>query len=272
MLTGNPEATAPVSTTLLYSGEQFDVDIQQQYLRARWYDQNNGRFNRLDPFFGNNEDPQSLHKYAYVHGNPVNSIDPNGLSPLAISLNSLAVRKSVSAISLAAVRKVFKSAVFTLAAITVGTQAIDAISEAITLVQNSSDLIHAYQQAFQILKDHFRNFRDSKEFRRPGKHRVEWQWPSGFEHNKPHKQLTSTRIVRIGQQTIIWSNFIGGRAGRVFEFVYKIGQKANLGSGRFLFRFDYLSFRPADGAPPPVHNLHYHLKYGGINLNHVPLL
>ena len=48
------------------------------YLRARWYDAQNGRFNRLDPFFGNLSDPQSLHKYAYVHGDPINGIDPSG--------------------------------------------------------------------------------------------------------------------------------------------------------------------------------------------------
>jgi hypothetical protein len=33
----------------------------------------------LDPFFGNLQDPQSLHKYLYVHANPVNFIDPTGL-------------------------------------------------------------------------------------------------------------------------------------------------------------------------------------------------
>jgi len=32
----------------------------------------------LDPFAGNFEDPQSLHKYLYTHGDPVNGIDPSG--------------------------------------------------------------------------------------------------------------------------------------------------------------------------------------------------
>ncbi len=44
----------------LYSGEQFDSRIGQQYLRARYYDPNTGRFNRLDPFFGNLDDPLNL--------------------------------------------------------------------------------------------------------------------------------------------------------------------------------------------------------------------
>ncbi len=41
----------------------------------RYYDPSTGRFNRLDPFFGNLSDPQSLHKYLYTHADPVNGID-----------------------------------------------------------------------------------------------------------------------------------------------------------------------------------------------------
>ena len=80
MLGGNPGVTdgKQSATDLLYAGEQFDPGLQMEYLRARYYDQDNGRFNRLDPFEGNSEDPQSLHKYAYAHCDPVNGIDPNG--------------------------------------------------------------------------------------------------------------------------------------------------------------------------------------------------
>ena len=67
------------ATTHLYSGEQFDQRIAMQYLRARYYDAASGRFNRLDPFFGNLDDPQSLHKYAYAHGMPTMLVDPSGL-------------------------------------------------------------------------------------------------------------------------------------------------------------------------------------------------
>ncbi|WP_182865203.1 RHS repeat-associated core domain-containing protein [Stieleria mannarensis] len=66
-------------SSLGYSGEHFDAKAQQQYLRARFYDPANGRFNRLDPFAGNMQDPQSLHKYAYVHGDPIQGVDPTGL-------------------------------------------------------------------------------------------------------------------------------------------------------------------------------------------------
>ena len=78
MLGGDPNVTNPSATDLLYAGEQFDPGLQMEYLRARYYDQDNGRFNRLDPFEGNSEDPQSLHKYAYCHADPVNGIDPTG--------------------------------------------------------------------------------------------------------------------------------------------------------------------------------------------------
>lgn len=86
MLGGNPGVTdgKTSATDLLYAGEQFDPGLQMEYLRARYYDQDNGRFNRLDPFEGNSEDPQSLHKYAYAHCDPVNGIDPSGESFVAI--------------------------------------------------------------------------------------------------------------------------------------------------------------------------------------------
>lgn len=89
MLGGNPGVTdgKTSATDLLYAGEQFDPGLQMEYLRARYYDQDNGRFNRLDPFEGNSEDPQSLHKYAYAHADPVNGIDPNGEMALGVFLS-----------------------------------------------------------------------------------------------------------------------------------------------------------------------------------------
>jgi len=65
-------------TTLLYNSEQFDHLTGLTYLRARYYDPNTGRFNRLDPFAGNMRDPQSLHKLLFVDGDPINGIDPTG--------------------------------------------------------------------------------------------------------------------------------------------------------------------------------------------------
>ncbi len=53
-------------------------DPAWRYHRARFYDPSTGRFNRLDPFAGNFEDPLSLHKYLYTHADPINMTDPSG--------------------------------------------------------------------------------------------------------------------------------------------------------------------------------------------------
>ncbi len=95
---------ALVLTTLLYSGEQFDQRLQMQYLRARYYDLATGRFNRLDPFFGNLRDPLSLHKYFYVHGDPVRNADPSGLLLSSFNLAmGIAARITIGAATFAAI-------------------------------------------------------------------------------------------------------------------------------------------------------------------------
>jgi RHS repeat-associated protein len=76
-LSGYATAISQALTAYLYSGERTDR-TGLQYLRARFYDPATGRFNRLDPFAGNFEDPLSLHKYLYTHSDPVNGIDPTG--------------------------------------------------------------------------------------------------------------------------------------------------------------------------------------------------
>jgi len=78
MLGQTAGAQARQATDLLYSGERFDPALQQYYLRARHYNQANGQFTSLDPYSGNPHDPQSLHKYAYCHSDPVNGVDPSG--------------------------------------------------------------------------------------------------------------------------------------------------------------------------------------------------
>jgi RHS repeat-associated protein len=57
----------------LYSGEYTDHETGYQYLRARYYDPNIGRFVSEDPIFdGNNW-------YSYAANNPVMYVDPTGL-------------------------------------------------------------------------------------------------------------------------------------------------------------------------------------------------
>jgi len=47
---------------------------------ARYLNTGTGRFQTMDTFAGNNEDPLTLHKYLYCHDNPVNMVDPSGHS------------------------------------------------------------------------------------------------------------------------------------------------------------------------------------------------
>ncbi len=96
---GASRATTSRFSSLGYSGEHFDAAAQQQYLRARFYNPATGRFNRLDPFAGNMQDPQSLHKYAYVHGDPIGGTDPSGESVLASVSISVAIGGTIGAIS-----------------------------------------------------------------------------------------------------------------------------------------------------------------------------
>ena len=87
---GNTIGTAPSATDYRYAGERLDTTTGWYYLRQRYYDPKIGRFNRLDPFWGNASDPQSLHKYTYCHGDPVNHVDPSG-EFLAVSLSGMAI-------------------------------------------------------------------------------------------------------------------------------------------------------------------------------------
>jgi RHS repeat-associated protein len=103
----NPGKVSQQATNLLYTGEHFDVDSQNYYLRARWYNPLNGLFNRVDPYSGNMQDPQSLHKYLYCHANPINSTDPSGEFSIVVAalnvLNVVGIISMVMTISLKAV-------------------------------------------------------------------------------------------------------------------------------------------------------------------------
>jgi len=85
-------APASVMTALQYSGEMTDRLTGMQNLRARFYDVSTGRFVRLDPFGGIGFQPGSLHKYAYVGGDPITNIDPSG----EISLLDVLARTSLA--------------------------------------------------------------------------------------------------------------------------------------------------------------------------------
>jgi RHS repeat-associated protein len=51
-----------------------------QYLRARYYDAESGRFGVQDSYLGQTSDPLSLNRYLYCLSDPLNLIDPSGYS------------------------------------------------------------------------------------------------------------------------------------------------------------------------------------------------
>ena len=104
----NAESTA--STSHLYAGEQYDASASVYYNRARYYNQSNGTFNRVDPYSGNTQDPQSLHKYAYCHNNPINGIDPTGLWSLVGAMSVVSITSSMLSMALPIVGGVISAA------------------------------------------------------------------------------------------------------------------------------------------------------------------
>jgi RHS repeat-associated protein len=64
-----------------FTGEQWDGSFDMLFLRARWYNVRDGRFQSQDPWPGNTQQPSSLHKYLYVANNPLRYTDPSGHCP-----------------------------------------------------------------------------------------------------------------------------------------------------------------------------------------------
>jgi RHS repeat-associated protein len=71
-------SSGDTATAHRYAGEMWEREIGLSYNRARWYAPAQGRFTQMDVFAGFATDPRSMHKYGYVHGDPVNGTDPSG--------------------------------------------------------------------------------------------------------------------------------------------------------------------------------------------------
>lgn len=73
------DSSQTVSNPFLFTGQWFDPEIGQYYLRARQYDLALFRFTTRDPFRGIFEEPMSLHTYLYCRNDSINTTDPTGL-------------------------------------------------------------------------------------------------------------------------------------------------------------------------------------------------
>ena len=70
--------TGTSENQFLYTGEQFDKETENYYLRARYYDPAVSRFLSRDTYAGINADPLSQNRYLYGKGNPGKYTDPSG--------------------------------------------------------------------------------------------------------------------------------------------------------------------------------------------------
>ena len=75
---------SPTPNNYLFAGEQFDPDLDLYYNRARYLNVSTGRFWTMDTDEGDKQVPQSLHKYLFASGDPVNSVDPSGHDDFSI--------------------------------------------------------------------------------------------------------------------------------------------------------------------------------------------
>ena len=74
------EYTGATTTDYNFAGEKMDADSGLQYLRARYYDPEDGRFISIDPIPHSVIDTQKSHSYVYVENNPIGKVDPLGTS------------------------------------------------------------------------------------------------------------------------------------------------------------------------------------------------
>jgi RHS repeat-associated protein len=80
-------STGSGESAFAYTGEQTDPN-GLVYLRARYYSPSDGRFLSRDTWGGDMSSPQSLNRWNYVVGNPVNYTDPSGHCGRNTGINS----------------------------------------------------------------------------------------------------------------------------------------------------------------------------------------
>jgi RHS repeat-associated protein len=83
-----PDFEETIENPFKFTGQFYDSEIDQYYLRARQYDPHIARFTARDPIFGDFEEPLTMHVYLYCLNNPVDYVDPSGEileTPIAVS-------------------------------------------------------------------------------------------------------------------------------------------------------------------------------------------
>jgi len=84
------ECTETAENPFKFTGQYFDSEIEEYYLRARQYNPHLARFTSRDPVAGQFEQPLTLHRYLYCVNAPVNWIDPDGKWAIYVTATSTA--------------------------------------------------------------------------------------------------------------------------------------------------------------------------------------
>ncbi|WP_261858900.1 putative Ig domain-containing protein [Photobacterium sanguinicancri] len=112
--------TGASDNAYLYTGEQYDAELNNYYLRARFYSPSIGRFTQRDLWNGNNLKPVTLNKYLYGNASPVNFTDPSGyMSMMSVSIGSYG-RGVLSSISIPSYTSILTRSVLATAVLTRG--------------------------------------------------------------------------------------------------------------------------------------------------------
>lgn len=97
---GEPWTASPTGTeTRRFAGKERDAETGLDYLGARYYASQTGRFTTVDPLLDIEQalvDPQRWNRYAYALNNPLKFTDPDGRNPVLIKLLELAQRAASS--------------------------------------------------------------------------------------------------------------------------------------------------------------------------------
>jgi len=72
------ETEENIANPFKFTGQYFDSEIDEYYLRARQYNPHIARFTTRDPVFDKFREPLTLHQYLYCINDPINRIDPSG--------------------------------------------------------------------------------------------------------------------------------------------------------------------------------------------------
>jgi len=136
-----------------FTGQWYDAEIDQYYLRARMYDPAMMRFTARDSIRGENTEPLTLHKYLYCGNEPLNRIDPTGNKYAVMETIEAGYGNHYGALTVAA----YGVATMNWDAIMLGI-ALDRVTKEVMLVVAFTQKVRSYDGSFGRNQQTFDNY------------------------------------------------------------------------------------------------------------------